>query len=41
MCIRDRNTAESLEHEFFLADDITIAKAWQAGREAAVKEAAK
>ena len=35
------NTAESLEHEFFLADDITIAKAWQAGREAAVKEAAK
>ena len=32
------NTAESLEHEFFLADDNTIENAWQVGREAAIKE---
>lgn len=35
------NSAESLEHEFFLADNITIANAWQAGCEAAVKKAAE
>ena len=32
------NSAESLSHEFFLADDKTIESAWHVGREAAIKE---
>lgn len=35
------NTAESLEHEFFLADDTTIEEAWRMGRQAALRKAAE
>ncbi len=35
------NTAESLEREFFLADDTTIEEAWRIGRQAALRKAAE